>query len=226
MAKDLPTRGRRPPAPALEERRSQIVSALAAAFAADRLTIAQLEERMDMAQRVDNADDLELLIADLPAVAAEPETGVAVADPAAVRDRQVLVALMGGVERKGHWVPARRTVVVALMGGAVIDLREAPLPPEGIEISVFTMWGGAEILVPPTVRVDMGGIAIMGGFSQNRGHEPQPSTGAPTVRINGLAVMGGVEVNVRYPGESARDARLRNKAEKKRLRRGGSGDDS
>ncbi len=41
---------------------------------------------------------------------------------------------------------------------------------------------------------------------------------APVIRVTGVAIMGGVEVRVRYPGETARDARLRLKAERKALR--------
>jgi hypothetical protein len=37
------------------------------------------------------------------------------------------------------------------------------------------------------------------------------------VRVTGLALMGGVDVMVRYPGESARDAKRRNREERKRL---------
>lgn len=47
-----------------------------------------------------------------------------------------------------------------------------------------------------------------------------PGPAAPTVRISGFALMGGVEVLVRYPGETSRDARRRMKEERKRLQRG------
>jgi hypothetical protein len=220
MPKDLPSRRPEPPAPALEERRAQVITSLGASFAADRLTMEQLEQRVDLAHRALSLDDLDMLVSDLPATAAAPGS-VSLADPGAVRERQFLVALMGGVERKGHWVPARKTAVVALMGGAVIDLREAALPPDGIDIEVFTIWGGVEIIVSPHVNIDMGGIAIMGGFSHKRGIEPAPDPAAPTVRVSGLALMAGVDVQVRYAGETPRDARLRTRAERKRLKRGG-----
>ncbi|MEX2582713.1 MAG: hypothetical protein WD766_05545 [Gemmatimonadota bacterium] len=49
------------------------------------------------------------------------------------------------------------------------------------------------------------------------------------LRIMGLALMGGVEITVRYPGESARDSRRRRKREARarlaeRSRRPGSGE--
>jgi hypothetical protein len=142
------------------------------------------------------------------------------ADPDAVRNHQVLAAVMGGVERKGHWVPAKKTIIFTFMGGAEIDLREASFPPGEVEIAIFAMWGGAEIIVPPDVRVDMGGVAIMGGFTQDRGNSKDPGPGAPSVHITGFALMGGVEVVVRLPGETARDAKRRVKEERKRLQKG------
>ncbi len=179
---------------------------------------------MDSAHRAVTVAELEGLVADLPAIV-DPDrkpapTSTRLADPASVRERQVLVAIMGGVERKGHWIPARSTHVIALMGGAEIDLREAQLPAGGVEIAIFTVWGGVQVIVPPDVRVDMGGMAIMGAFEQKRGYVEDPGPAAPTVRITGFALMGGVEVIVRYPGETPRDARRRMKEERKRLQRG------
>lgn len=182
----------------------------------------QLETRLDRAQRALTPLELETVIADLPPVPLDappqPETSIRRAADADVRERQVVVAIMGGVDRKGHWVPARKTLVFALMGGATLDLREASLPADGIELGILAIWGGVEIIVPPEVQVDMDGIAIMGGFEQKHGGASERQPGAPTVRVTGLALMGGVEVTVRYAGESAREARIRMKDEKKRLR--------
>lgn len=216
------------PATAMEERRDRVIATLAAHFAADRLTLDQLETRLDRVQRAVSPQELETVVADLPALdVAEAESSPKpapfrrAADPEDVRERQGLVAVMGGVERKGHWVPARKTLVVAFMGGVELDLREARLPAGEIEIAIFTVWGGVEIVVPPDVRLDMNGIAIMGGFEQKQGWVPEPLPGAPTIRITGLALMAGVEVSVRHAGESKRDARIRMKEERKRLRSGG-----
>jgi len=222
MPEQLPTGPRKRVAPALEERRDQVIATLASHFAADRLSLDQLEQRMDLAQRAVTAAEMDELLADLPdPQEPQPEPVPSrLADPEAVRNYQVLAAVMGGVERKGHWVPARKTLVVTFMGGAELDLREASFPPGEVEIGIFTVWGGVEIIVPPDVRVDMGGLAIMGGFTQDRGNVKDPGAGAPSVRITGFALMGGVEVVVRYPGETARDAKRRVREERKRLQKG------
>ena len=53
--------------------------------------------------------------------------------------------------------------------------------------------GGAEIIVPPGVRVETDGVAIMGGFEATAGDADALGSDVPTVRISGLCIMGGVE---------------------------------
>jgi hypothetical protein len=216
-----------PPPPALpvtREKREQTIQTLVAGFAEDRMTLEEFERRLDIAHRTLNAHELERLTTDLPAPApATPAPAPQAARPAVpaahTRETQVLVAIMGGVDKKGRWTPARRTIVLAFMGGAVLDLREADIPAGVTEIAIFTIWGGVEIIVPPGVNVDVSGVAIMGAFEQQPGTEPLPPD-APTVRVSGFALMAGVEIFVRYPGETAKDARRRIKeAQRQRNRR-------
>jgi hypothetical protein len=134
-----------------------------------------------------------------------------------VREHQVLVAIMGGVERRGVWTPARKTLVLAMMGGAELDLREARFAPGETEIMVFAFWGGVEIIVPPDVRVDSGGIAIMAGFDHQHSGLPDPGEDAPLVKIGGVAIMAGVEILVRYAGETEKEAKKRLREARKRL---------
>jgi hypothetical protein len=197
------------------ERREQAIKTLVSGFAEDRIPLEELERRLDIAHRTPDPTELDRLIADLPAPDAPatpaPQPTVALGE---VRENSFVVAMMGGVAKKGRWTPARRTIVLAFMGGAEIDLREAILPPGEVEIAIFAVWGGVEIIVAPGTDVDVSGVAIMGGFEQQSGGN-LPQTGGPRVRVTGLALMAGVEVYVRYPNETARDARRRLKEERK-----------
>ena len=87
------------------------------------------------------------------------------------------------------------------------------------EISVFAILGGVEIIVPPDLQVESGGIGILGGFDcaeeVRRGYDPD----APRLKINGLAILGGAEVKIRERGETARDARRRRGAARRERRR-------
>ncbi len=70
-----------------------------------------------------------------------------------------------------------------------------------------------EISVPEHVQVDMSGIGIFGGF-QDRSTRPDDPN-APTLRVTGKVLFGGVEVKVRKPSMLARlGAMLRPKSKK------------
>jgi hypothetical protein len=217
------------PPVALNHAREKTVRALSEHFAQDNIAVEELEARLDMCYRATALEELEALTADLPvlrpsAEAAAPaeETVPAVRpsiEASAVRDTQVVLAILGGNSRRGKWTPPRHLYTVATMGGLELDFREARFPPGETEVTVFALMGGTEIIVPPGLPVRSSVVAIMGGFDQ-ADHEPDDlPDDAPRLKINGLVLMGGVEVTVRLPGESARDAKRRRREERKRLRR-------
>jgi hypothetical protein len=213
------------PAVPLQARREQTIAALCEHFSKDHLTLEEFEQRLDAAHRVQTMPELVGLLQDLPAIAAAASPTAQTASPNTVarvathaRDQQHFVAVMSGVDKRGQWQPAQKTYCYALMGGVQLDFRDALLPPGATEVTVIAVMGGAEIIVPPGLRVDCSGIAIMGGFDhrdESQVIDPQ----APLLRVNGVALMGGVEITVRKSGETAGDARRRRR-EEKRLKRG------
>jgi hypothetical protein len=212
------------PAPAsLVEHRDRTINALVDHFAHDRLTVEDFEQRLDVANRALTLPELDALVSDLPTQHVEssaPATHAATypAPSQHIRDNQVIGAIMGGAERRGHWQPAKHTIVAAAMGGAVLDFRDVQLPPGETEVTVICVMGGTEIIVPPGMNIDSGGIAIMGGFAHMNPIPMSHDPNAPILRINGLVLMGGVEVYVRQPGETAKDAKHRQRDEQRRLK--------
>jgi hypothetical protein len=217
------------PAHTLKQRREQTIELLCQHFARDNLEMAEFESRLDVANRAVTTAELDALLGDLPAAATDaPLARPAPAPPAAAeRQRQVpaqpveanrtMLALLAGVERRGRWVPARRNWVVAVMGGADLDFRDVDLPPGETEVTVFCMMGGVDIIVPPGLAVDADGTAILGAF----GHASAPPVAdpdSPLLRIRGICVMGAAEIAVRRPGESGKDARRRERDERRQLR--------
>ena len=106
-----------------------------------------------------------------------------------------VVAIMSGAARKGHWEPAAKFRVLAVLGGAELDFRDADMLEGTTEVHVLAIMGGCNIIVPPDVAVQVNGVGFMGGFSHLRHHPPDDD--APLIKVRGLAVMGGVEVKVR-----------------------------
>ena len=165
-----------------DDDREATVARLRAAGGEGRLTLEELAERVELADAARTRRDLEALTNDLPYAA-----------PAVDRkDRGWIVAIMGGAERKGRWRPARSTVVVTVMGGAELDLREAELA-DGVNITAVTIMGGIGIAVPEGVSVEMGGFAFMGTNGGPRDTVP-PLRSAPTVSVRAFSLMGGVGV--------------------------------
>lgn len=213
-----------PPAAAIEVARQRAIDELCERFAQDLIPVDEFERRLDRAHEAVSRADLDALLADLPradnlpvpvdaptdsrAVAHRPATQ----HPSRVRARDVLVGIFGGSGRRGRWTPAEKVLAVGVMGGVELDFRDAVLPPDGVEITAIATMGGIEIIVPPGVHVETGGIAIMGGFEHAGDESIIPAPDAPTIRVNGVALMGGVQITTRMSGESSREAKRRRKA--------------
>ena len=80
------------------------------------------------------------------------------------RGNSVVVALQDGSGRAGPWTPARHVWVVNMLGGAVMDFREADLKPGVTELTVFCILGDVEIVLPLDLQVEFGGLGLIGGF--------------------------------------------------------------
>ena len=207
------------PAP-LRSRREAAIQLLCAEFAQDNLSLEEFERRLDIAHRATALEEIDALVADLrPTVTTEATAPLPVPTDSGseITSNQFLVAVMGGAERRGRWIPARETSVLAVMGGAELDFREAVLGPGVTELNVACLMGGVEIIVPPGLAVDTDGIAIMGGFVHMQRESASGAANSPVLKVRGFALMGGVEIQVRDLGETAKDARRR----ERQLRRGG-----
>jgi len=202
-----------------QEIRDRVIARLSDHFAHDALDVDEFERRVTVAQTAEDPGQIEALLGDLPDLA-----GGAAAVPAVVptvvtalvpdeRDRDTLYAIFGGIDRRGTWTVPRRMKIVAVFGGANLDLREARFPPGVVELDVTAVMGGINIVVPPGLAVQMHGSAIMGGFADINRAPANPDPDTPLLRVRGLTMMGGVNVDMRLPGESERGARKRQRRE-------------
>ena len=223
MADDPP----KVPLATLRRRRQEVIDRLTEDFARDLLDVDEFDERVDKAHQADSLVALDSLVTDLvplertappitesQAMQIHPHREIA---PMERPDRRWAVAVMGGVERRGAWRVPQRLKVVCVMGGAELDFRDVALPPGETEVTVVCVMGGAEIIVPPDLAVECDGVAILGGFEHSDRAPARPDPDLPLLRIKGVAFMGGFSIATRLPGESARQARKREKREQKAL---------
>ncbi|MXW65619.1 MAG: DUF1707 domain-containing protein [Gemmatimonadales bacterium] len=214
------------------EERQATVDRLCAHFARDAMNTTELERRLDIAYAARTRAELVALERDLPSLRGEtrpaapepPPTASVPVDPARpVQEHDLIVSIWGATERKGSWVPPRQLTAVTVMGGTDLDFRQAAFATETVSVRLLALMGGVDIVVPPGVRVEWGGIALMGGVTMPEPVTP-PAQDAPVIRLSGLVCMGGVDVVERHPGESAREARKRIRKDRKARRRLASGD--
>jgi len=126
---------------------------------------------------------------------AAPSTGLATVERPAQGQRAV--AILGSVERRGHWTVARSSEALAVLGSVVIDLRDVTLPPGVTTILVSAVLGSIEILVPPNIAVESEGSGILGSFEGIQRVPRDPDPELPVLRVQGRAVLGSIEVVTR-----------------------------
>lgn len=196
----------------LRDVRERAIAQLSDAFAHDRLDLDEFERRLTMVHRAGTVAEVGQAVADLSEAPAVAELVAArAAPPALVKPpaAHTVAAILGGVERRGVWALPRRLRAMAILGGMVLDLRDASLPPGVTEIEVLAVMGGVQLLVPPGLSVEVMGSAVLGGFDHVERLAPQVDPDRPVLRVRGLAVLGGVAVETRLHGESESDAHRR-----------------
>ncbi|HEX5996641.1 MAG TPA: DUF1707 domain-containing protein [Jiangellales bacterium] len=187
--------------------RDRVAEVLRAAAADGRLSLDELDERLERLYAAKTYGELEPVVEDLPRLPDIRRTGLS---PAAAPNRDVATrvggapssriakAIFGGVSRRGQWVVPAHYRVKAIFGGVDLDLREARLETAEVTIESKAVFGGVNIVVPPDVTVIMEGTGIFGGFGGDA-EDVQPPAGAPVVRVTGKAVFGGVAVMRKPP---------------------------
>ncbi|HEX6815884.1 MAG TPA: DUF1707 domain-containing protein [Gemmatimonadaceae bacterium] len=190
--------------------REQVVQRLCSHFASNHLTMDELEQRIDRAYKAPSVAELDALVAGLPVLAEDPmrTTSAAMAPSSAsalatVPERDVLIGIMSGHTRRGPWAVPRHLKVFTVMGGIVLDLREALIAPGVSEIEITAVMAGVEVFVPPGVRVECTGSAFMGAFEVDQRAQWMAAGEDRVVRVTGFAFMAGVEVKVRPPKGAA-----------------------
>lgn len=187
--------------------RERVAQILHNALSEGRITVHELEQRLDTVYRAKTLGELQPVTADLPAEPAGQATTHPAPRTAGQPDQrigghpgsQASIAVMSGASRKGNWVLPPQHNSFALMGGVEIDLRSARFAEKHSTITAVTLMGGIDITVPDDIIVEVSGIGLMGAFeSQDKGPVGTPPANAPVVKITGLALMGGVTV-VRKP---------------------------
>lgn len=180
-ARDVPSR-------AADTDRIQVAQLLAYAAEQGRLQMQDYEDRLTKAYAATTYEELDELRADLPGAMLSPRRG-GKPNPA---PSTLLLALMSNFERRGRWNVPKKLTTFTFWGTGVVDLRYADFTSTDVEIHAISIMGAQNILLPPEVNVEIHGRGVMGGFDHTVPGQGTP--GAPTVKIHGFSLWGGVGI--------------------------------
>jgi DUF1707 SHOCT-like domain len=170
---------------ASDAERDQAAARLQAAFAEGRLNDTEFDERMRAALTARTRTDLAGLMDDLPS-----ESPAAAAVPARAPGR-FAVTFKSSIRRAGRWRVPERLNAVAYKGGCTLDMRAAELTAPVTTIRAVAYKSRIEVLVPPGVRVEAGGMGVSTGPSAPG---ELVHAGSPVLHIRGFAYKGTIEV--------------------------------
>lgn len=207
-----------PPSPeqrpilSLADERERVIQQLSEHFANDRLSLDELENRMELAYKAGSLGELQRLTADLPSAAAVPVPAPLPAEelPVLARDRERMFAVMSETSRRGAWVVPQRLDLLAVMSDTTIDLTQATLPTGIIDIHIRSVCAAVKIVVPPGLQVVNRLSSLMG--SVRGGGEPNDAAGpsggwqqGTVIRLTGWVLMAEVQTKVRRRERLSRD---------------------
>jgi Domain of unknown function (DUF1707)/Cell wall-active antibiotics response 4TMS YvqF len=185
--------------------RHQVSEMLRDAAGDGRLTIDELDERIEAVYAAKTYADLVPVTVDLPGAAAIlPKAAFTPAASSAARVQPLgpgsshsasgSVAIFGGATRKGPWTVAEQYTALAVFGGVELDFRDVTFTAAETTVYANCLFGGIEITVPDDVVVHVSGIPIFGGYDHGNGGPDTYPPNAPVMHVKGLAIFGGVEV--------------------------------
>jgi len=164
---------------------------LQVAFAEGRLADTEFDQRMRSALTARTRADLAGVTEDLPKTAPLARPDLAPAGTAR-RPGRLAVTFKSSIRQTGRWRVPEHYNTVIYKGSALLDLRAAELIAPVTTIVAIAYKSHVNILVPPGVRVEAGGLGAS-ICTDDQADVPVPS-GAPVVHVRGFTYKGTVEV--------------------------------
>jgi hypothetical protein len=100
--------------------------------------------------------------------------------------------ILAGTDRRINSQEFKGGDVANILGGTKIDLLEAKLAPGDWLLTVSTVLGGVELLVPRDWRIEIHPTSMLGGVDDHTRQNPQ--SGGSKLIIKASALLGGIEI--------------------------------
>lgn len=180
-----------------------MVALLSEAAADGRLTLGEHSERTERAYAARTLGDLAELTADLALPAAQPIR---------LDSRRAVSGIFGRELRDGRWVVPDRLVASAIFGEVTLDLRDAMLQSQRVQLLATCIGGTLRLIVPEEVAVEVTSGSVLGrrgggagaagpggatGMSAGPGVAaagPRSRIDQPVIEVRALTLGGRVKV--------------------------------
>lgn len=169
--------------------RDRVAEQLRVAAGDGRLTMEELDERLEKALAARTGSELALLVTDLPASTADSVAGL----PAQARDLAQIEVSSGSARREGRWVVPRALEVKVGSGSVRIDLTEAQLTGPLLRINAQVRSGSLSIITRPGIEVVLDDVSVHSGSTKVRRRKSDPVV--PTVlrvEVSGSVRSGAI----------------------------------
>lgn len=187
---EIEPRTGRPAAPITQQDREAAVELLKGAAGDGRLSLEDFSERVGTALRADTREQLAAATAGL-----EPSPPVG-----STQAVSSVVAVLGDRRQVGRWRLPAVLRAVAVLGDIHLDLREAVVSDEVVEITAVTVLGNVTLDVPEGVEVELAGFDLLGD-RELRLAPVARRMGTPLVRVRAYGMLGDVYVRTPREGE-------------------------
>jgi Domain of unknown function (DUF1707) len=170
---------------ASHEERERVVEVLGVAAGDGRLTMAELEKRVETALTARTSGELAQLTADLPEVG-----------EVATRAQEVvrLDFVGGNGVRRGRWIVPRRLDIHAVGGSVKLDFTEAVITGPSLDIEAEVRGGRFILVTRPGIEVDIDAMVAHGGRVKMRPERGSKEPVRLRIKVSGEAHGGSVVV--------------------------------
>jgi hypothetical protein len=174
--------------------RDAIVARLQTAVGEGRIDLDEFGQRADAAYAAVTREELDVLVADLPANPVRPVEIVG------QRAREEVSSIFGDVVLAVAAAPPRR--VSTVFGDVRIDLRGLRTGEERLDLQLSTVFGDVDVIVAEGVDAELHGHTVLGDRKVELA-PVQRLAGTPLIVVHARAIFGDLRLRSLAPGESA-----------------------
>ncbi|MFW3173015.1 DUF1707 domain-containing protein [Geodermatophilus sp. CPCC 206100] len=173
--------------------REAVVSRLQKALAEGRIDLSEFGDRAEGAYAAVTRDDLDGLVADLPADAPPPVEIVGTRVP------ESMTSVFGDVKVEGTADVPRQ--VSTTFGDVRLDLRNLRTDADRVELVLGAVFGDIDVIVAEGVDAELQGWTVFGDKKTQLAPVPRVA-GTPRVVVRARTVFGDLRLRSLAPGES------------------------